>query len=64
MDNDRIQELMDECWDYGRGIVNPRKLAYKIIKECAQIARANESEYVRMGRDFGNIMLEHFGIEK
>jgi hypothetical protein len=61
---DRIQELMDQCWDSGRGIVNPRKLAYKIIKECAKIARANESEYVRMGRDIDEILLDHFGIAK
>jgi hypothetical protein len=59
---DRIQELMDECWDSGRGIVNPRKLAYKVIKECAQVARTNQAE--DMNWDIAEILLEHFGINK
>ena len=58
---DRIQELMDECWDSGRGIVNPRKLAYKVVKECAQVARKNQQE--NMNWDIAEILLEHFGVE-
>ena len=38
---DRIQELMDQCWDPGRGIVNPRKLAYKVIKEYEKLLPEN-----------------------
>jgi len=62
---DRIQELMDECWDSGRGIVNPRKLAYKVVKECAKFLEENS------GYDYCNNawfpdpedMLKHFGID-
>ncbi len=61
---DRIQEIMETCWDPARGVVNPRKLAYMVVKECAEVAKAHESEYVRMGRDFSDIMREHFGINK
>jgi len=58
---DRIQELMDSCWDPARGIVNPRKLAYCVIKECAQVARKNQQE--NMNWDIAEILLEHFGVE-
>ncbi len=60
MDNDRIQELMDECWDYGRGIVNSRKLAYAVIKECSQHLWENEIEWTAFKEDR---LFEHFGIK-
>jgi len=59
---DRIQELMDECWDPGRGVVNPRKLAYKIIKECAQVALTHRLYGVlAVGPD--TVIKQHFGLE-
>lgn len=63
MDNDRIQELMDECWDYGRGIVNPRKLAYKIIKECCDMV--NKHHQYNNPNDCLLVLdiKEHFGVE-
>lgn len=32
--NSRIQEIADQCWDYGRGTVNTKKFAELIIQEC------------------------------
>ena len=61
---DRIQELMETCWDPARGVVNPRKLAYKIIKECAQVSvdcEVNGSTDLREG--IAHSILQHFGIK-
>ena len=32
--SNRIAELEAECWDYARGIVNTRKFAELIVREC------------------------------
>lgn len=62
MDNDRIQELADQCWDYGRGIVNTRKFAYAIIKECAQLVQGVPTD--TMGYHTADQKIkQHFGIE-
>jgi len=59
---DRIQELMDLCWDPGRGVVNPRKLAYKIIKECAQVALTHHL-YGVPETSADTVIKWHFGLE-
>jgi hypothetical protein len=58
---DRIQELMDQCWDPGRGVVNPRKLAYRIIKESVHKMESEDSFY---GSWMGRVIKEHFGLQE
>jgi len=60
---DRIQELMDLCWDPGRGVVNPRKLAYCVVKEAALIAKAYQNQGREWDVDISKIILEHFGVK-
>lgn len=33
----RIAELEEECWDYARGVVDTRKFAELILKECSNL---------------------------
>jgi hypothetical protein len=65
---DRIQELMDDCWDPGRGLVNPRKLAYSIIKEYEKLLPENCSwngppDSPMKGWHVAFVARKHFGVE-
>ena len=47
---DRIQELIETCWDPDSGVVNPRKLAYMVVKECADLTRWQDYDMSREQR--------------
>jgi hypothetical protein len=67
---DRIQELMDDCWDPARGVVNPRKLAYRVIKECMScstwvgVSNKNPVEPVHTAHAINVRIKRHFGLDK
>ena len=67
---DRIQELMDSCWDPGRGVVNPRKLAYCVIKECMScstwVGTVNKTpvEPIHTSHAINRRIKNHFGLDK
>jgi hypothetical protein len=65
---DRIQELMEQCWDPGRGIVNPRKLAYCVIKEYEKLLPETcpwngPKDSPMKGQHVAFVARKHFGIQ-
>jgi hypothetical protein len=47
--NERIRELEEQCWEptqYGPPWFNAEKFALLIVRECAELAREWEDDYV------------------
>jgi len=62
--NERIAELEDKCWDYGRGIVNTRKFAELIVRECAHEAFEFWCNQVDCNEESAQSHIKkHFGVE-
>jgi len=65
--NERIAELEAKCWDYGRGIVNTRKFAELILKECMDICDSTQAQYGQYtftASTVKNRIKEQFGVEE
>jgi hypothetical protein len=63
--NERIVELEAKCWDYGRGIVNTRKFAELIVRECLGKIENEAAQYAEpvWAFELVNDIKEHFGVE-
>jgi len=55
--NELIQQLAEQCWDYGRGTVNTKKFADLLLFECIKLAT------FRGDIATAKAIKEHFGVE-
>ena len=65
--NNRIAELEAECWDYASGVVNTRKFAELIVRECCDVLQSETIRHDGYGYNQGFLhkkIKEHFGIDE
>jgi hypothetical protein len=67
--NERIRELEEQCWEptqYGPPWFNAEKFALLIVRECAELAREWEDDYVveDTAPFHSDVKIKkHFGVE-
>ena len=60
----RIAALEAEYYEYATGVVNTRKFAEAIIRECANLPFKATGEVTTIGEiAVSNLILRHFGVE-
>ena len=56
--NERIKQFEKQCWDHQTNHLDTEKFAELIVKECAKLIDAEESQ-----SSYGDMLKQHFGVE-
>ena len=66
--NDRIKELLEQSTEHIMGVpvVNQKRFADMIVKECAELVRIQNEQFMENESHYGVVsadILKHFGVD-
>ena len=67
--NDRIKELLEQSTEHIMGVpvVNQKRFADMIVKECAELVRIQNEQFMENESHYGVVsadILKHFGVKE
>ena len=67
--NDRIKELLEQSTEHIMGVpvVNQKRFADMIVKECAELVRIQNEQFMENESHYGIVstdVLKHFGVKE